>query len=386
MTIKEAIKILKSKMDGHTDTSYEWAETVRMAIKALEQEHVLDNIRAEIEHTAKDYDKFDDYRRVHGLWIALEIIDKYKAESEDKGMTLDETICYIKKVAEEKEELYGLCGLDSDYCDGTKDCKVLKNGENKGCIKGVKECKQLAEWLEELKQLREQQTYDDYISRQAVIEAFCNLDVELRPSAIDAITDMIKSIPSVAPQPKMEKGKPCEMTVEEYRERMIQAFHNADTDELIAICVQPTEKEFKHLEWLLEKHYKKEPWKDVDVISRKDVIKILSDEIDDMVKQYRAKPKDNPRVDAMACGIHYINWCLNTLKRLPFLAMHADTIQPNTSQWINKTKVNEVYDITGVKTWGMKCQCERCGFETIIIEDFGYYDHCPKCGAKMQSN
>lgn len=37
MTTEEAIKILKSKMDGHTDTSYEWAETVRMAIEALEQ-------------------------------------------------------------------------------------------------------------------------------------------------------------------------------------------------------------------------------------------------------------------------------------------------------------------------------------------------------------
>lgn len=34
---KDAIKMLKSKMNGHTDTSYEWAETVRMAIKALEQ-------------------------------------------------------------------------------------------------------------------------------------------------------------------------------------------------------------------------------------------------------------------------------------------------------------------------------------------------------------
>lgn len=38
MTREEAIEMLKSKMDGHTDTSYEWAETVRMAIKALEQE------------------------------------------------------------------------------------------------------------------------------------------------------------------------------------------------------------------------------------------------------------------------------------------------------------------------------------------------------------
>lgn len=38
MTRKEAINMLKSKMDGHTDTSYEWVKTVRMAIKALEQE------------------------------------------------------------------------------------------------------------------------------------------------------------------------------------------------------------------------------------------------------------------------------------------------------------------------------------------------------------
>ena len=37
MTNEEAIKVLKSKMDGSVDTSYEWAETVRLAIKALEQ-------------------------------------------------------------------------------------------------------------------------------------------------------------------------------------------------------------------------------------------------------------------------------------------------------------------------------------------------------------
>ena len=43
---------------------------------------VLDKIRTEIEQIAKDYDKFSDYRRVYGLWIALDIIDKYKGESE----------------------------------------------------------------------------------------------------------------------------------------------------------------------------------------------------------------------------------------------------------------------------------------------------------------
>jgi len=60
------------------------------------------------------------------------------------------------------------------------------------------------------------------------------------------------------------------MTVDEYRQRMIQAFHNADCDELIAICVLPTEKEFKHLEWLLKNHYKQEPCE--DCISRQAVL------------------------------------------------------------------------------------------------------------------
>ena len=36
MTNKEAIEMLKSKMDGQTDTSYEWTETVRLAVNALE--------------------------------------------------------------------------------------------------------------------------------------------------------------------------------------------------------------------------------------------------------------------------------------------------------------------------------------------------------------
>ena len=46
------------------------------------------------------------------------------------------------------------------------------------------------------------------------------------------------------------------MDVEQYRQRMIEAFHNADCDELIAKVALPTEKEFKHLELLLKTHYK----------------------------------------------------------------------------------------------------------------------------------
>lgn len=61
MTREEAIEMLKSKMDGHTDTSYEWAETVRMAIQALEKEPCEDAIsrQAVLEKAYKiaGYDK-----------------------------------------------------------------------------------------------------------------------------------------------------------------------------------------------------------------------------------------------------------------------------------------------------------------------------------------
>lgn len=54
-------------------------------IQAIQNGTPLDDVKAEIERTAKDYDKFDDYRRERGLWIALDILDNIgKAESEDK--------------------------------------------------------------------------------------------------------------------------------------------------------------------------------------------------------------------------------------------------------------------------------------------------------------
>lgn len=42
----------------------------------------------------------------------------------------------------------------------------------------------------------------DLISRQAVQDAFWKLDIELRPSAIDAILNMVNGMPSVKQEPK----------------------------------------------------------------------------------------------------------------------------------------------------------------------------------------
>lgn len=91
MTNEEALRILHCPSAYLTDEDSEFAhmiplfskaygQAMAVAFEALKKADALDKIRAEIEKTAKDYDKFDDYRRVRGLWIALEIIDKHLTE------------------------------------------------------------------------------------------------------------------------------------------------------------------------------------------------------------------------------------------------------------------------------------------------------------------
>lgn len=49
-----------------------------------------------------------------------------------------------------------------------------------------------------------------------------------------------------------------EMSVEEYRQRLMEVFHNTDHDELLTYVVMPKEEEFKSLENIL-RQYKFEP-------------------------------------------------------------------------------------------------------------------------------
>ena len=71
--------------------------------------------------------------------------------------SLDEMIEYCEAEAKKREKLYEICPASESelfHCDGTEDCKTLKNGRNKGCQKCAKEYRQLAEWLRELKESR----------------------------------------------------------------------------------------------------------------------------------------------------------------------------------------------------------------------------------------
>lgn len=78
MTKEEAIETLTSK-DVHN--SDKMLEALDMAIKSLEQEPILDKIRAEIVGLTYYWCEVNPKTVIDDV---LQIINKYKAESEDK--------------------------------------------------------------------------------------------------------------------------------------------------------------------------------------------------------------------------------------------------------------------------------------------------------------
>lgn len=67
-----------------------------------------------------------------------------------------------------------------------------------------------------------------------------------------------------------------------------------------------------------------------------------------------------------------------------FCIKKQPTVERPKGKWeLYESKV-DCYDIAGVKTWGNKYRCCNCGFIHTVIEDFGFYDFCPHCGADMR--
>lgn len=82
------IKCLLSELNNGEDAvSYLTQNDVKWLnenIKALEQEPILDKIRAEIEDERSFQRTMEEYDIATGLRKALDILDKHKTESEDK--------------------------------------------------------------------------------------------------------------------------------------------------------------------------------------------------------------------------------------------------------------------------------------------------------------
>ena len=81
---------------------------------------------------------------------------------------------------------YGIC--DENHCPKYK--KYVEYAE---------ENHQLAEWLKELKRLKEQEPCDDCISRQAVVNAIANTCFWLSADNWTELMECISSLPSVTP-------------------------------------------------------------------------------------------------------------------------------------------------------------------------------------------
>jgi Zn finger protein HypA/HybF involved in hydrogenase expression len=86
MTREEAIKQLSDAehcLAGHGDLWDVDMEAFDMAIKALKQNSILDKIKAEIEQIEINGHIRDVECFRAGVNVALDVIDKYKAESEE---------------------------------------------------------------------------------------------------------------------------------------------------------------------------------------------------------------------------------------------------------------------------------------------------------------
>ena len=87
MTKEEAI----SKVEGRLTDYFPMEDygEVEEIIKALKQEPILDKIKAKIEQSCCTPNNDYDHGRNYGLYMATQIIDKYKAGNENDEQILE---------------------------------------------------------------------------------------------------------------------------------------------------------------------------------------------------------------------------------------------------------------------------------------------------------
>ena len=111
MTREEAIKMLKSKIDGHTDTSYEWTEAVRMAINALEQESTTKNDLLDCQCTDEEIAKsfIEDVEAVKDLLPTTKNDLGVDCISRSEVLNRLANIAKIKAKSDAQKSLMGRC-------------------------------------------------------------------------------------------------------------------------------------------------------------------------------------------------------------------------------------------------------------------------------------
>lgn len=98
---------------------------------------------------------------------------------------------------------------------------------------------------------------------------------------------------------------------------------------------------------------------------------------------------ENTKIDGLLTVADVIEAVISELDGTSFVGFkNAPTIelQRKKGKWLFKERREPVYDLSGVKTWGIAYMCSECGFIHTVIEDFGQYAYCPNsnCGAEME--
>lgn len=115
-----------------------------------------------------------------------------------------------------------------------------------------------------------------------------------------------------------------------------------------------------------------------EYISREEAVKALRTNINITISsEYDLTPYEK-EINELGRGIY-------DAQKAAMDSIPSADVRPNIhGHWGRLTRVEGVYSIDGVKTWGIKCQCDKCTFTTIVIEGFGFYDHCPRCGSRNE--
>lgn len=122
-------------------------------------------------------------------------------------MTLDEAIKHAEEVAEENSKSYEewlACKNRGNVGWSKSDIEAVDKSIEQ-CKKCAEEHRQLAEWLKDYKRLKEQQSCEDVVSRQAALNSLMDnthLEGYDLSEALDAIESTDK-LPPVTPQQKV---------------------------------------------------------------------------------------------------------------------------------------------------------------------------------------
>ena len=130
-------------------------------------------------------------------------------------MTIDEAIAHAREVAKEQKSKYDKCPTRTRY-----NCAMCFH--NPKCDEDAKEHEQLAEWLEELKELRNMTA--GHLYAVAFNRGYLKAEKEVREKAIDDFVRFASDMPTV----ETEDGEIRPMWLEEIAEQLRAGGENDD--------------------------------------------------------------------------------------------------------------------------------------------------------------